>query len=122
MFYYALNVIWPTAISVFFTSEATDYKYKIVLTLPQNLGLVTGAMALTIFGSKIGHWRWTLTGSVTMMVVFGALMALGTPDRKGMVSSSLVECPCNGNKKYSRSFRARKLMLVDCSAKWIIDR
>jgi len=37
-------------------------------------------MLLTASGTKIGHWRWTLTGSVSIMVVFGALLALGTPD------------------------------------------
>ncbi|KAH7162191.1 fungal trichothecene efflux pump [Dactylonectria estremocensis] len=85
MFYYCLNVVYPTMIAVFFTNENTDFKYAIVLTLPQNLGLTFGAVLLTLFGSKIGHWRWTLTGSVTVMVVFGALLALGTPDRFGMV-------------------------------------
>ncbi|KAF4989817.1 hypothetical protein FDECE_14586 [Fusarium decemcellulare] len=84
-FYYSLNVVYPTMISVFFTDETTDFKYAIVLTLPQNLGLVFGAVLLTLFGTRIGHWRWTLTGSVTVMVVFGALLALGTPDRFGMV-------------------------------------
>ncbi|KAF3359107.1 hypothetical protein VdG1_02669 [Verticillium dahliae VDG1] len=85
MFYYALNVIWPTMIAVFFTNETTDFCYAIVLTLPQNLGLTFDAVLLTLLGSKIGHWRWTLTGSVTVMVVFGALLALGTPDRKGLM-------------------------------------
>jgi hypothetical protein len=72
-------------INVFFTDENTDFRYAIVLTLPQNLGLTFGAVLLTVFGSMIGHWRWTLTGSVTVMVVFGALLALGTPDRFGLV-------------------------------------
>jgi hypothetical protein len=38
MFYYAINVIYPTMISVFFTDATTDFRYGIVLTLPQNLG------------------------------------------------------------------------------------
>ncbi|KAH6898208.1 fungal trichothecene efflux pump [Thelonectria olida] len=84
MFYYCLNVVYPTMIAVFFTNENTDFKYAVVLTLPQNLGLTFGAVLLTLFGTKIGHWRWTLTGSVTVMVVFGALLALITPDRFGM--------------------------------------
>jgi hypothetical protein len=72
-------------IAVFFTNATTDFKYAIVLTLPQNLGLTFGAILLTAFGSKIGHWKWTLTASVSIMVVFGALLALGNPDRKGMM-------------------------------------
>ena len=85
MFYYAINVIYPTQIATLFTTPETDFHYAILLTLPQNLGLVFGAVLLTCFGSVIGHWRWTLTGSVTVMVVFGALLALGTPERKGMM-------------------------------------
>jgi hypothetical protein len=84
MFYYALNVIWPTMIAVFFTDATTDFRYAIVLTLPQNLGLCFGALLLTLFGSRIGHWKWTLTASVAMMVVFGALLAAVTPERKAM--------------------------------------
>jgi hypothetical protein len=72
-------------IAVFFTTATTDFRYAIVLTLPQNLGLIFGAVLLTSFGSRIGHWKWTLTGSVTIMVVFGALLALGNPQRKGMM-------------------------------------
>lgn len=85
MFYYCLNVVYPTMVAVFFLDNPADYRRACVLTLPQNVGLVFGAMLLSAFGSKIGHWRWTLTGSVTIMVVFGALLALGTPDRFGMV-------------------------------------
>lgn len=85
MFYYAINIIYPTQIAVFFTTNPADYKYAIVLTLPQNLGLVFGAVLLTAFGSRIGHWKWTLTGSVSIMVVFGALLALGNPERKNMM-------------------------------------
>ncbi|EON63161.1 hypothetical protein W97_02388 [Coniosporium apollinis CBS 100218] len=85
MFYYAIAVIYPTQIAVFFTNETTDFRYAVILTLPQNLGLTFGAVLLTLFGSKIGHWKWTLTGSVTVMVVFGALLALGTPERKGLM-------------------------------------
>lgn len=84
MFYYAINVIYPTMIAVLFTDATTDFRYGVVLSLPSNIGLVFGAFLLTVFGSRIGHWRWTLTGSVTVMVVFGALLALVTPSRKGL--------------------------------------
>lgn len=84
MFYYCLNVVYPTMIQVFFTDETTDFRYAAVLTLPQNLGLTFGAVLLTCFGSMIGRWRWTLTASVTIMVVFGALLALARPDRFGL--------------------------------------
>ncbi|KAF2190130.1 hypothetical protein K469DRAFT_23939 [Zopfia rhizophila CBS 207.26] len=71
MFYYAINIIYPTMIAVFFTDTTTNFKYGIVLTLPQNLdkfiprqsryyfrlelmlkGLCFGAAPLTIFARK----------------------------------------------------------------------
>ena len=55
------------------------------LSLPSNLGLVVGEILLILFGTKLGHWKWTLTGSVTIMVFFGALLALGNPERKNMM-------------------------------------
>ncbi|TKA23179.1 hypothetical protein B0A54_17867 [Friedmanniomyces endolithicus] len=85
MFYFAINVIYPTQIATLFTTPTTSFRYAIVLTLPQNLGLVTGAGLLSLFGTRIGHWKWTLTGSVAVMVVFGALLGLATPERKGMM-------------------------------------
>jgi hypothetical protein len=64
---------------------SASYRYAAVLTLPQNLGFSCGGLLLAFFGSKIRHWRWTLTAAVSIMVTFGALMALATPDRKGMM-------------------------------------
>ena len=84
MFYYAINVVWPTMINVFFTDATTSFRYQIVLTLPANLGLCFGAFLLSVLGTRIGHWRWTLTASVFVMVLFGALLALVTPQRKGL--------------------------------------
>lgn len=84
-FYHAINIIYPMQIAVFFTSATADFRYDILLTLPQNLGLVFGALLLMLFSSKIGDWRWTLIGSVTIMVVFGALLALGNLQRKNMM-------------------------------------
>jgi len=72
-------------VGVFFTNESNAFRKGLLLTLPQNLGLFLGAMLLSFFGTAIGHWRWTLTGSVAIMVVFGALLALGTPEREGMM-------------------------------------
>ncbi|KAH4064038.1 hypothetical protein HBI52_036910 [Parastagonospora nodorum] len=92
MFYYAINIIYPTQVGVLFTDATTDFKYRIVLGLPGNLGLCFGAFLLTVLGHRIGHWKWTLTASVTMMVVFGALLALGNPERKGMMIAFVFLC------------------------------
>ncbi len=64
----AINIIYPTMINVFFSDATTDFKDQVILTLPANLGLCFGAALLSFFGTAIGHWRWQLTGSVTVMV------------------------------------------------------
>ncbi|KAH7370985.1 fungal trichothecene efflux pump [Pyrenochaeta sp. MPI-SDFR-AT-0127] len=92
MFYYAVNIIYPTQVGVLFTDATTDFKYRVVLGLPGNLGLCFGAFLLTVFGHRIGHWKWTLTASVTVMVVFGALLALGTTERKSMMIAFVFLC------------------------------
>ncbi|KAI1319486.1 MFS general substrate transporter [Xylariaceae sp. FL0255] len=84
-FSYAINIIYPTMVNVFFTRAETPFRSQVLLTLPSNLGLMTGALLMTLLDNKIGHWRWTFIRSVTIMVVFGALLALGTPERKGLV-------------------------------------
>jgi hypothetical protein len=56
MFYYSSSILWPTMITVFYTSGGTDWKYGIVLSSPQGFGIATGALLLTIFGGRIKHW------------------------------------------------------------------
>lgn len=85
MFYYMVNIVYPTQISVFFTNETTPLRETLLLSLPSNLGLVVGEILLITIASKIGHWKWTLTGSVFLMVFFGALLGLGNPSRKSMM-------------------------------------
>jgi hypothetical protein len=72
-------------IAVFFTTAETPLKQVLLWSLPSNLGLVFGEILLICFGTKVGHWKWSLTGAVTIMVFFGALLGLGNPDRKNML-------------------------------------
>ncbi|EON67352.1 hypothetical protein W97_06605 [Coniosporium apollinis CBS 100218] len=85
MFYYGINVIYPTMLNVFYITPTTSRSETLLLTLPGNLGLVFGAMLLICFGNLFGHWKWTLVGSWIGMTVFGGLMALVTPYNKGMM-------------------------------------
>jgi hypothetical protein len=89
MFYYSSSLIWPTMTMVFYTNGGADWKYATILSLPQGCAITFGALLLTVFGSKIRHWHWQLTGSVVVMVVFGSLMALVTPTNKGMMIAFL---------------------------------
>ena len=82
-FYYSSSIIWPTMIDVFYTDGGLDWRYAIVLSLPQGFAITTGAILLTLFGGKIRHWQWQLFGSSFIMVLFGSLMGMVSPTNKG---------------------------------------
>lgn len=101
MFYYGINVIYPTMINVFYITPTTSRSEQLLLTLPGNLGLVFGAMLLICFGNLCGHWKWTLVISWTGMTVWGGLMALVTPYNKGMmIAFTFLEQTCFGWAQY----------------------
>ncbi|KAJ5105060.1 hypothetical protein NUU61_002407 [Penicillium alfredii] len=83
MFYYSSSILWPQMITVFYTQGGTDWKYSVILSLPQGFAIFTGAILLTVLGSRLRHWQWQLTGSVLVMVVFGSLLGIVTPTNKG---------------------------------------
>ncbi|KAJ5909066.1 hypothetical protein N7495_001748 [Penicillium taxi] len=83
MFYYSSSILWPQMITVFYTNNGADWKYAVVLSLPQGFAILFGAILLTVFGSRIRHWHWQLTGSVFVMVLFGSLLGLVTPNNMG---------------------------------------
>ena len=87
MFYYSSSIIWPTMITAFYTSGGADWKYAIILSLPQGFAITAGAILLIAFGSKIRHWQWQLTGSSFIMVLFGSLLGLVTPTNKSMMTA-----------------------------------
>lgn len=68
MFYYSVNIIWPTMVNVFYLTPTTSRSTEMLLTLPPNVGLVFGALCLMAFGNTIGHWKWTLVAMWTGMV------------------------------------------------------
>lgn len=85
MFFYSVNIAYPTAINVLWTNAETPLSYSIELTLPQNLGLIFGSLLLWAFGIKIGHWKWQFIGSFTIMTIFGGLLALANVNNKAMI-------------------------------------
>ncbi|CAK7231680.1 hypothetical protein SBRCBS47491_008013 [Sporothrix bragantina] len=85
MFFYSVNIVYPTMINVFWTDATSSVGYQCELTLPQSLGLITGSMILWFFGNTIGHWKWQYTGLFGLMTVFGALIALGNPHNMAMI-------------------------------------
>ncbi|KAH6882515.1 fungal trichothecene efflux pump [Alternaria rosae] len=85
MFYYSVNIIWPTMVNVFYLGPNVSRSTELLLTLPPNVGLVFGSLCLMAFGNVIGHWKWTLIGTWTGMVLFGALMGLVTPFNQNLM-------------------------------------
>ncbi|KAH6672054.1 fungal trichothecene efflux pump [Halenospora varia] len=85
MFYYGINIVYPTMINVFYVTPTTSRSETLLLTLPGNLGLVFGAMLLICFGNLLGHWKLTLIASFVGMTIWGGLIALVTPYNKGLM-------------------------------------
>jgi hypothetical protein len=105
MFYYGINIIYPTMINVFYTTPTTPRHETLLLTLPGNIGLVFGALLLIAFGNfttKFMPFRWTLITSFTGMVIWGGLLALVTPYNKGlMIAITFLEQTFFGWAQYS---------------------
>lgn len=89
MFYYSSSILWPQMIAQFYTDGGVDWKYALVLSLPQGFGIVAGAAGLTLFGSKIRRWQWQLTVSSFVMVLFGSLLGMVTPTNKSTMVAFL---------------------------------
>ena len=85
MFYYGINVIYPTMVNVFYITPETSRGTQLALSLPGNIGLVFGAMLLICFGDVFRHYKVTLCISWGGMVLWGGLMALVTPHNKGLM-------------------------------------
>ncbi|KAL4880654.1 fungal trichothecene efflux pump [Aspergillus karnatakaensis] len=83
MFYYSSSILWPQMITLFYTNGGADWEYSIILSLPQGFAILFGAILLWALGGKLRNWQWQLTGSVFVMVLFGSLLGLVTPDNKG---------------------------------------
>lgn len=85
MFYYSSSILWPTMITAFYTNGGADWRYGILLSTVQGFAITAGALALSFFGGTIKRWHWQLTGSVFIMVLFGVLLALATPQNKKLM-------------------------------------
>ena len=77
-------------ISTFYTQGGQPWQKAAYLSLPQGVAITAGAMGLTYFGSRIRHWQWQQTCAVTVMVIFGSILALATPDNFGLMCAMLT--------------------------------
>ncbi|CAK7201502.1 hypothetical protein SEUCBS139899_004208 [Sporothrix eucalyptigena] len=92
MFYYGMNVLWPTMIAVLYTTAETPISQAVVLGLPTNIALVLGAVLFATIGHHIKHWKVMLIISFVGSTLFGGLMALVTVDnKKTMIAITFLE-------------------------------
>jgi hypothetical protein len=88
MFYYGTNIVWPTMVGVFFTTPTSPLALSQELSIVQGFGITLGATILSFGGTPFArwglNWKWQITIAVTIMTVFGGLLALGNPERQGL--------------------------------------
>lgn len=84
MFYYANNITVPTMIAVYWTNATTPPHEVYALATVQGFGIFTGAMILSFGGKYFKHWKLQLLIPITIMTLFGALLAICTPETKAM--------------------------------------
>jgi hypothetical protein len=84
MFYYGINLTWPTMLSVYFTTPTTPPHIQYLLSTVQGFGIFTGAMILSFGGKYFQHWKWQMGIPVTGMTFFGGLLAYITPEREAL--------------------------------------
>jgi hypothetical protein len=84
MFYYGINITWPTMLSVYFTTPTTPPHIQYLLSTVQGFGIFTGAMILSFGGKYFQHWKWQMGIPVTGMTFFGGLLAYITPEREAL--------------------------------------
>lgn len=82
MFYYGTNITWPTMVGVYFTGTTTPPHIVYLLAIVQGLGIFTGAMLLSFLGKHIQHWKYQMLVPITLMTLFGALLAVVTPEKE----------------------------------------
>ncbi|KAI1625065.1 fungal trichothecene efflux pump [Exophiala viscosa] len=82
VYYLGTNIIWGQIVNAIFSPGEPSSPLSMELSIVQGLGMCTGGVLLSVLGRRIKHWQWQLFGSVTIMTLFGGLLALVSPDRK----------------------------------------
>ncbi|OAL33233.1 hypothetical protein AYO20_07550 [Fonsecaea nubica] len=101
MFYYGTNIVWPTMVVTYFTTPTTPFHITLLMSTVQGFGIFTGAMILSFAGTYIQHWKWQMTVPITLMTLFGGLLAYITPDREGLaVAFAFLTATAYGYAQY----------------------
>jgi len=93
MYYYGMNIIYPTMVTVFWVTSETPLSKQLALTTPSNLGLCTGAAVLALCGSwfsKTIGFRWALMAVMGLMLLSGGILTLVTPYNQALMIAFTV--------------------------------
>lgn len=82
MFYFGINVIWGEMITFYFTKPTTPPHIVYWLATVQGFGTLVGGVLLVVCGGYFKHWRLQMGISVTLMTIFGGLLAYANPERQ----------------------------------------
>lgn len=85
VYYLGGTIVWNTIINVVFVTPESSESYIYGITVAQGLSIVGGAVLLSSLGSYLKHWKWTMFGCVTLMTMFGGLMALVSTERRKLL-------------------------------------
>ncbi|EXJ92463.1 hypothetical protein A1O3_01014 [Capronia epimyces CBS 606.96] len=86
VYYLGTNIVWGQIVNAIFSPGEPSSPLAMELSIVQGFGMITGGVLLSTLGMWIKHWKWQQLVIVTIMTLFGGLMALASPDRK----SSLI--------------------------------
>jgi hypothetical protein len=102
MFYYGVNITWPTMVNIYFTVPGVTAPHIIyLLSTVQGFGIFTGAMILSFGGKYFQHWKWQMGVPITGMTFFGGLLAYVTPERESIgIAFSFLTATFYGYAQY----------------------
>lgn len=82
MSYLGPNIVWVTMVNNFFTSPSSPPSKALKLSVIQGVGILIGAIGLSVLGGRIKHWKWQMVVTFTLMTLFGSLLGIGRPGRE----------------------------------------
>ena len=87
-FFYGSSILWPSMIQNLYTplsSIQASWHKSAELSMVQGFGIACGALLQSTLGRMLRHWKWQLTGGMVFTTLFGALLALVSPDNQSMI-------------------------------------
>lgn len=85
IYYLGTAIVWSVIVEAVIVTPTSPNNLAIYLALPQGFACLAGGLLLALVGPLIQHWKWTQFVAVTLMTLFGGLLALVEPGRQAML-------------------------------------